>query len=125
MINILITLIILLYPLIFENSQQIVSETVLSVFPSPTPDAAGVLPERKILHNSYHVFQTFNNCGPAALSMALSYFDIQKSQQELGNILRTYQIADGNNDDKSVTLAEMGELAKSYGLIPYHRPNGR
>ena len=37
---------------------------------------------QKILQNDYHVFQSFNNCAPAALSMALSYFGIQKSQEE-------------------------------------------
>ncbi len=26
------------------------------------------LPSQKILANDYHIFQTFNNCGPAALS---------------------------------------------------------
>lgn len=81
-------------------------------------------PSTKLLANNYHIFQTFNNCGPAALSMALSYYGINKSQAELGQILRPYQIPSGNNDDKSVTLEELAEHSKSYGLIPYHRPNG-
>ncbi len=84
----------------------------------PTP------PPSKILENNYHIFQSFNNCGPAALSMALSYFDIQKSQQELGQALRPYQNPQGDNDDKSVTLEELAQEAEKYGLIAYHRPNG-
>lgn len=87
--------------------------------PTKTPP-----PEHKELNNSYHVYQTFNNCGPAALSMALSYYDIHESQQTLGQHLRPYQIANGDNDDKSVTLDELAEEAKNYNLVPYHRPNG-
>jgi len=94
---------------------------------SPTPTQTPTpfpLPKTKILENDSHVFQTFNNCGPAALSMALSYYGIIKTQEELGAALRPYQVAGGNNDDKSVTLDEMAEKAKEFGLIPYHRPNG-
>ncbi|OGK42415.1 hypothetical protein A2954_01055 [Candidatus Roizmanbacteria bacterium RIFCSPLOWO2_01_FULL_37_12] len=91
----------------------------------PTPPVELVNPpQSKILENGYHVFQTFNNCGPAALSMALSYYGISVSQQLLGDELRPYQNPQGDNDDKSVTLEELGEKAKDFGLIPYHRPNG-
>ena len=81
-------------------------------------------PQSKVLDNDYHVFQTFNNCGPAALSMALSYYGINVSQLVLGDELRPYQNPQGDNDDKSVTLEELGEKAKDFDLIPYHRPNG-
>ena len=100
-----------------------------NVFPSPTisPTPQIILespPINKILANDYHIFQTFNNCGPAALSMALSYYGINISQQELGNEVRLWQNPQGDNDDKSVTLEELGNKAKFFGLIPYHRPNG-
>jgi hypothetical protein len=91
--------------------------------PSPTPSLPP-LSRSKIIENDYHVFQTFNNCGPAALSMALSYYGINKSQQVLGQDLRPYQNPQGNNDDKSVTLDEMAKKATEYNLIPFHRPNG-
>ncbi|MEX2013108.1 MAG: C39 family peptidase, partial [Candidatus Levyibacteriota bacterium] len=71
-----------------------------------------------------HVFQTFNNCGPAAFSMALSYYGINVSQQELGQALRPYQNPQGNNDDKSTTLEELAAKSKDYDLIPFHRPGG-
>ena len=96
-------------------------------FPTPTPTPQPVLEQpaaSKLLENDYHVFQTFNNCGPAALSMALSYYGINKSQAELGFELRPYQNPNGDNDDKSVTLEELAEKAKDYGFVPYHRPNG-
>ena len=98
-----------------------------TILPSPTPTQVISLispPPTKTLENDYHVFQTFNNCGPAALSMALSYYGINISQQELGNELRPWQNTQGDNDDKSVTLEELGEKARDYDLIPYHRPNG-
>ncbi len=81
-------------------------------------------PTQKNLSKNYHVFQTFNNCGPAAMLMALSYYGINKTQYELGQLLRPYQNPQGNNDDKSVTLEEIAELSKDYDLIPFRRPNG-
>jgi len=91
--------------------------------PTPTP-ILGPIPERSLIENDYHIFQSFNNCGPAALSMALSYYGIRASQAELGRTLRPYQIPGGDNDDKSVTLEELSEKANEYGLLPYHRPAG-
>ncbi len=90
---------------------------------TPTP-ALKPVPDQKILSHGNHVFQTFNNCGPAALSMALSYYGIIESQQTLGDILRPYQRSNGDNDDKSVTLEELAQQALVYGFIPIHRPNG-
>lgn len=81
-------------------------------------------PSKKVLNNDYHIFQTFNNCGPASMSMALSYYGINVSQQVLGRELRPYQIPSGDNDDKSVTLKELAKLAADYDLVAYHRPNG-
>ena len=102
-------------------------ETVLqpAVHPSPTPSITiPSPPPTKIIPLKLHVFQTFNNCGPAALSMALSYYDIQETQQKMGQALRPYQIPGGDNDDKSVTLEELAQKSKEYELVPYHRPNG-
>jgi tetratricopeptide (TPR) repeat protein len=42
----------------------------------------------------------------------------------LGNDLRPYQIPGGDNDDKSVTLEEVAEKSKEFGLVPYLRPYG-
>jgi len=91
------------------------------ITPSVTPTE---IPIRMDLANDYHVYQTFNNCGPASLSMALSHYDIFISQDELGEALRPYQNPTGDNDDKSVTLDEIGKKAKEYDLIPYHRADG-
>lgn len=104
------------------NPPVLVSNQVQS--PSPTPTLPPI-PVTKILDNgSYHIFQSFNNCGPASLSMTLRFYGINESQEVIGNALRPYQIPDGDNDDKSVTLDEMAEYSKKFGLIPYHRPMG-
>ncbi len=103
---------------IVENTPSIVKE----ILPSPTLPP---IPSTKILSNgNYHVFQSFNNCGPAALSMALRFYGVNVSQQELGLALRPYQVPGGDNDDKSVTLEEVAEKSKEYGLTPYLRPMG-
>ncbi len=98
-----------------------------TVNPTSTPtiiDKAVELPQRKILSGGKQVYQTFNNCGPASLSMALSYYKINVSQAELGNQLRPYQNQEGDNDDKAVTFNEMAAKAEEYGFQVYSRPAG-
>lgn len=108
----------------FSKSEPAVLSVLPSIEPTmeaPTPTS---IPEKKVLDTDYHIFQSFNNCGPASLSMALSHYGIEQSQEVLGQELRPWQNPDGIHDDKSVTLAELAEKAKDYELIPYHRPNG-
>lgn len=81
-------------------------------------------PAKKILPNLSFVAQSYNNCGPASLSMTLRYYNINESQEALAAALRPYNNPEGIDDDKSVTLEEMSQKAKEYDLIPYHRPNG-
>jgi len=100
------------------------SPITLPVFSSPEPSPLPPLPPSAVIPQQLHVFQTFNNCGPASLSMLLSYFDQQVSQQELGRRLRPYQNSQGDNDDKSVTLEELAVVGQEYGLTAFHRPNG-
>lgn len=101
----------------------VLDDTVVPPQFSPEPIAPS-RPSQKQLAGGTQVFQTFNNCGPAALSMALSHYGISVSQQVLGQALRPYQHPTGDNDDKSVTLAELASQAESYGLLSYHRPAG-
>jgi predicted double-glycine peptidase len=107
------------------NPGSELAKIMLDVNPSPSPLLSlAPLPTQKTLASGSHAFQTFNNCGPASLSMALSYFEITATQQELGNALRPYQNLQGDNDDKSVTLAELAVKAQEYDLLTYHRPGG-
>lgn len=108
---------------------QPVSSTTPLVSASPAATAPlraslPPIPAQKTLSPGTHVFQTFNNCGPASLTMALSYFGITVTQQEVGSQIRPYQIASGDNDDKSVTLAELAAFAEEKNLLTYHRPAG-
>lgn len=117
---------------LFLNEKEITSpvggvvRNVREVLPNlnPSPTINLDIPNSRIIEQRHHTFQTFNNCGPATLSMALSYWGINVSQQELGNILRPYQVQSGDNDDKSVTLEEVANQAENYGLHSYLRPNG-
>lgn len=106
-----------------ESVLDIIQEIIPTPSPTPFPTLPPI-PQSYLIPQKLHVFQSFNNCGPATLSMALSYFEVDRSQQELGNILRPYQIPGGDNDDKSVTLSEVAKQATEYGLLSYLRPNG-
>lgn len=90
--------------------------------PSPSPFASP--PASKVLSGGTHTFQTFNNCGPSSLSMALSYYGINISQHVIGQALRPWQNSQGDNDDKSVTLSELAAHSRKFDLTPVHRPAG-
>jgi hypothetical protein len=119
----------------YEALQNITATPIVREYiPTPTTSpistgtqpiqVANPLPKSKTIPSRGHTFQTFNNCGPATYSMLLQYSDINVSQKELGDFLRPYQVASGDNDDKSVSMEEIAEHAKQYNLTPYHRPNG-
>jgi hypothetical protein len=91
--------------------------------PSLTP-APPLLPTAYIIPQQFHTFQTFNNCGPASLSMLLSYQGISVGQKELGDMLRPRQHPQGIEDDKSVTIPELAVEAERRGLDAFHQPGG-
>ena len=89
------------------------------------PPKTAALPPVVLLDNrDYYVAQTFNNCGPAALSMMLSYYGIRVDQQTLADILRPTNNRTGKGDDKSTTPEKLAAQAETYGLVAYFRPNG-
>jgi tetratricopeptide (TPR) repeat protein len=67
-----------------------------TVTPSPTP-----LPPQVSLSGIQHEYQQFNNCGPANLSMTLSYWGWAGDQRDTGAFLR------GGGYDKNVMPGEM------------------
>jgi tetratricopeptide (TPR) repeat protein len=77
-----------------------------------------------LVDNKYHTYQTFNNCGPATLSMILNWYGVKASQSELGDQMRPYQIASGDNDDKTIFTYEFTDWAQKYGLKAVDRRNG-
>ena len=85
--------------------------------PRPTP-----IPTRPFtgtrLTGLTHIWQSWNNCGPATLAMALNYFGKKVGQQEIGAQLRP------DPDDKNVGLEEMAAYAQSQGLSAIVRAHG-
>lgn len=77
-----------------------------------------------LLPASTHTYQTWNNCGPATLSMTLSLFDIKKTQAEIGEYLRPIQDKKGQNDDKAVFPKEIVNYLKEQGLEGRFLVNG-
>jgi hypothetical protein len=68
--------------------------------PTPTP-----LPEKVTLQGIIHEYQSFNNCGPANLAMALSYWGWQGDQRVTKAALRP------NDDDSNVMPDEIAGFA--------------
>lgn len=95
------------------------TEPIISIAPTAIP-----IPTQHEIPQKTQVYQTFNNCGPASLAMLLSYNNISVTQDALGQKLRPYQNANGDNDDKSVSIEELTQEAETYGLVVYHRRHG-
>lgn len=72
--------------------------------PVPTP-----LPVAVSLDGVRHEYQNFNNCGPATLSMALSFWGWQGDQ----NVARGYLRPNYQEDDKNVNPFEMVDFVES------------
>ena len=70
--------------------------------PSPTPVSTSTpIPSQVTRAGIRHEYQSFNNCGPANLSMALSYYGWQGDQRNTRAVLRP------NEDDANVMPEEM------------------
>ncbi|MEA2020418.1 MAG: C39 family peptidase [Patescibacteria group bacterium] len=80
--------------------------------------------EKVLLDSPKHVYQSFNNCGPATLSMILSWYGVDASQAEIGDKMRPYQNPEGDNDDKTIFTHEFVDWAEEYGLGAVNRVNG-
>jgi hypothetical protein len=74
-------------------------------WPSPTPAVQPTpIPEKVILKGIVHEYQKMNNCGPATLAMALTYWGWQGDQRDTRRYLRPNF---ATVDDKNVSPAEM------------------
>ncbi len=92
------------------------------VFPGPTQAArntpAALDQADVLLYGVRHAFQTWNNCGPATLAMALSYYGWRGTQREAAAVLKP------DPEDKNVSPEEMAAFARSLGLGARVRVNG-
>jgi len=88
-------------------------------FPDITPTALLTsVAQAVILEGFTHEYQTWNNCGPATLAMALGYYGWQRTQADVAPTLKP------DPDDKNVSLEEMAAYARSLGLGALVRVNG-
>jgi tetratricopeptide (TPR) repeat protein len=81
--------------------------STLAPTPSPTPT---LLPGAKLLSGIVHEYQQFNNCGPANLAMALSYWGWQGDQRDT----RAYLRPNLKVDDKNVNPSEMVTFVEQF-----------
>lgn len=88
--------------------------------PTPTPTVA-ITPvaDQALLSPMSHEYQKFNNCGPAALAMTLSYYGFELSQFDVAPMVK------GNDEDKNVSPEEMAAYLAKMGLASKVRTNGR
>ncbi|MEZ4673038.1 MAG: tetratricopeptide repeat protein [Caldilineaceae bacterium] len=89
----------------------------ISTAPTPLPRYQPAV-ARVELTGFNHQWQTWNNCGPATLSMNLSYFGNPLTQADIGAVLRRHE------DDKNVSPEELVDFARSQGYHAQLRVNG-
>ncbi|MCB0005464.1 MAG: C39 family peptidase [Anaerolineales bacterium] len=66
-----------------------------------------------------HEFQTWNNCGPTTLAMALSYFDLDLTQDDTAPILKP------STEDRNVSTDELAAYVNDEtDLVAISRANG-
>jgi tetratricopeptide (TPR) repeat protein len=76
------------------------------------------MPPRIQLTGLTHMWQTWNNCGPATFAMNLSYFGLRTGQADIAASLRP------NKEDKNVSPDELAAFARAQGLGALLRVNG-
>jgi tetratricopeptide (TPR) repeat protein len=97
-----------------EPTSQPTNTPTPTLTPTPTPTYL----TRASLPPITHTYQTWNNCGPATLSMALIYFDQAKTQADTAAFLKP------DPEDKNVSPHEMAAYARSLGLEATVRVGG-
>ena len=73
----------------------------LSPLPSAAEAYAAPVPASARIYGIRHQQQTWNNCGPATITMALSYYGWQRDQSFAGDLLKP------NREDKNVSPHEL------------------
>ncbi|MEY3151209.1 MAG: hypothetical protein RLY92_1436, partial [Chloroflexota bacterium] len=86
--------------------------------PFPTPFVAAPLPPRAMIAGTTHIWQHWNNCGPATLAMTLNFWGWNGTQANTAAALKP------NRLDRNVSISEMAAFAESIGFAAEYRPNG-
>ena len=107
-----------------QQLEAIVSATLQALTPSPSPTASPTpqptpLPTQALLPGIDHEYQKWNNCGPANLSMSLSFWGWDGNQMTAAAYLKP------NPRDKNVMPYEMADYVNSQtGLKALSRIGG-
>lgn len=108
-----------------QNVREATPEASQTMSPTGSSNVFVKTPPESVNLGSFnHSYQTFNNCGPTTLSMALGWYGEKVTQKELGDKMRPWQVANGDNDDKAIFTDEFVYWAKEYGYEAIARPNG-
>ncbi len=78
--------------------------------PAPAPAVVPALPASALIDGIVHQQQTWNNCGPANLSMLLQHFGRAETQRDAAKFLKPVR------EDKNVSPNEMVAYAQSLGF---------
>lgn len=91
---------------IIMKSTVAIEVAVVEATPIPSPTLKPIPPDYR-LESFHHQFQTWNNCGPATLAMALSYFALNVSQEDTAAFLKP------NPEDRNVSPDEMASYVNA------------
>jgi len=86
--------------------------------PAPQATLEGPLPPSVKLDGVRHQWQTWNNCGPATITMATSFFGRKETQADAARFLKP------NEEDNNVSPHELAAYARSVGLEAEWRVGG-
>lgn len=101
--------------------QEPTATPTFTPIPPPTATLTPIPPPQQSavqLAGFSHLWQTWNNCGPATLAMNLSYYGSELGQADVARVLKP----DGN--DKNVSPHEMAAFAQAHGYEAMVRVNG-
>jgi tetratricopeptide (TPR) repeat protein len=109
-------------PLGAEGAQEVLPTATPAQTPgpgvsTPTPTHRPAAPSVE-LTGLVHMWQTWNNCGPATLAMGLSYFECRIGQADVAAGMRP------DREDKNVSPEELAAFARSQGFEALVRVNG-
>lgn len=86
--------------------------------PTATPFPLTPVPDQVSLAGVEHTAQMWNNCGPATITMNLSFFGLDLHQREPASVLKP------NPDDKNVSPWQLAAYAESQGFGTVVRMGG-
>ncbi len=87
------------------------SPTALPATAVPAASPTDSLPASARIHGLRHQQQTWNNCGPATITMALSYYGWQRDQAFAASLLKP------NREDKNVSPQELAAFVNEQSNV--------